>query len=150
MLQIGAFQAKNTLGSLLDRVEAGEEIVITRHGRPVARLVPETRARDVAAARTALQRMRDRVSHGEGIDWQELKADRDAEPRGSVVVENGRTVQLPEEFRIHASEVSIRKEGDDVILSPRPQNWANYLDHGPKASPDFMDNVEDLPVQERQ
>jgi prevent-host-death family protein len=78
MLQIGAFQAKNTLGSLLDLVEAGEEIVITRHGRPVARLVPETRGWDVATARAALQRMRDRVSPGEGIDWQELKADRDA------------------------------------------------------------------------
>jgi len=78
MLQIGAFQAKNTLGSLLDRVEAGEEIVITRHGRPVARLVPDTRAWDVATACAALQRMRDRVPPGEGIDWQELKADRDA------------------------------------------------------------------------
>ena len=33
MLQVGAFEAKNTFGSLLDRVEAGEEILITRHGR---------------------------------------------------------------------------------------------------------------------
>jgi prevent-host-death family protein len=40
METIGAFQAKNTLGSLLDHVEQGEQIVITRHGRPVARLVP--------------------------------------------------------------------------------------------------------------
>jgi prevent-host-death family protein len=37
--QIGAFEAKNTLGTLLDRVEAGEEITITRRGKPVARLV---------------------------------------------------------------------------------------------------------------
>jgi prevent-host-death family protein len=35
---VGAFEAKNTFGSLLDRVEAGEEILITRHGRPAARL----------------------------------------------------------------------------------------------------------------
>lgn len=77
-MEIGAFQAKNTLGSLLDRVERGEEIVITRHGRPVARLVPETRDWDVAAAREALQRMRDRVTPGERFDWEELKADRDA------------------------------------------------------------------------
>jgi len=36
MQQIGAFEAKNTLGALLDRVEQGEEIVITRRedGRP--------------------------------------------------------------------------------------------------------------------
>ncbi len=37
--QIGATDARNTLSALLDRVEAGEEIVITRRGRPVARLI---------------------------------------------------------------------------------------------------------------
>ena len=39
-MQVGAFEAKNTLGALLDRVVQGEEIVITRHGKPVARLAP--------------------------------------------------------------------------------------------------------------
>jgi prevent-host-death family protein len=39
-VEIGAFEAKNKLGMLLDRVEYGEEIVITRHGKPIARLVP--------------------------------------------------------------------------------------------------------------
>ena len=39
MKVVGAFEAKNTLGSLLDLVEKGEEVTITRHGRPVARLV---------------------------------------------------------------------------------------------------------------
>lgn len=34
-VKTGAFEAKNTLGSLLDRVERGEEIVITRHGKAV-------------------------------------------------------------------------------------------------------------------
>jgi prevent-host-death family protein len=33
-MKLAHFEAKNTFGSLLDRVEAGEEIVITRHGRP--------------------------------------------------------------------------------------------------------------------
>ncbi|MEI6255920.1 MAG: type II toxin-antitoxin system prevent-host-death family antitoxin [Planctomycetota bacterium] len=37
---VTAFDAKNRLGRLLDRVAAGEELVITRHGEPVARLVP--------------------------------------------------------------------------------------------------------------
>ena len=37
---IPAFDAKNRLGGLLDRVQAGEEITITRHGTPVAMLVP--------------------------------------------------------------------------------------------------------------
>jgi prevent-host-death family protein len=37
---IGAFEAKTHLSKLLDRAEAGETITITKHGRPVARLVP--------------------------------------------------------------------------------------------------------------
>jgi prevent-host-death family protein len=37
---VGAYEAKNGLGALLDRVEQGETFVITRHGRPVARLMP--------------------------------------------------------------------------------------------------------------
>lgn len=38
MREIGAFEAKNTFGSLLDPVQGGEAIVITRYGEPVARL----------------------------------------------------------------------------------------------------------------
>ena len=41
MREVGAFEAKNTLGTLLDLVQQGEEVVITRHGKPVARLVKE-------------------------------------------------------------------------------------------------------------
>lgn len=41
MSTVTAFQAKTRFGELLDRVARGEEIVITRHERPVARLVPE-------------------------------------------------------------------------------------------------------------
>jgi prevent-host-death family protein len=40
MATIGAFEAKTKLAELLDRVERGEEIVITRRGKPAARLVP--------------------------------------------------------------------------------------------------------------
>jgi prevent-host-death family protein len=57
MLEIGAFEAKNTLGSLLDRVERGEEVVITRRGKRVARLVPESGVRDKAKAREAAARI---------------------------------------------------------------------------------------------
>lgn len=41
MSTVTAFQAKTRFGELLDRVTRGEEIVITRHEKPVARLVPE-------------------------------------------------------------------------------------------------------------
>ncbi len=45
MITVGAFEAKTHLSSLLDRVAAGEEVLITKHGRAVARLV---RADDAA------------------------------------------------------------------------------------------------------
>ena len=41
MATVTAFHAKTQLGELLDRVVRGEEIVITRHEKAVARLVPE-------------------------------------------------------------------------------------------------------------
>ena len=39
MKTLGIFEAKTHLSSLVDAVEAGEEVVITRHGKPVAKLV---------------------------------------------------------------------------------------------------------------
>jgi prevent-host-death family protein len=48
------FEAKNKLGQLLDRVERGEEIVITRRGRAVARLVPAEPGFDRNKARRAV------------------------------------------------------------------------------------------------
>lgn len=39
MREIGAFEAKSKLGRLLDWVEAGDEVIITRRGKPVARMV---------------------------------------------------------------------------------------------------------------
>jgi antitoxin VapB len=59
-------------------------------------------------------------------------------------------VRLPKEFQFATKEVFIRKVGDEVILSPRPPDWSDYLAHGPVASAEFMEGVEDLPVQERE
>jgi antitoxin VapB len=59
-------------------------------------------------------------------------------------------VRLPKEFQFQTQEVFIRKEGNDVVLSPRPFDWTPYLAEGPVASGSFMDDVEDLPVQERE
>ena len=53
MLEIGDFEAKNKLGTLLDRVENGEEVLITRRGKAVARLVPAEPGFDRAKARRA-------------------------------------------------------------------------------------------------
>ncbi len=80
MLEMGAFEAKNTLGALLDRVQNGEEIVITRHGRPVARLVPNDGGIDRAQAQGAAIRIRARAVTAKigRFNWESLKSDRDA------------------------------------------------------------------------
>ncbi|WP_157015967.1 type II toxin-antitoxin system Phd/YefM family antitoxin [Mesorhizobium xinjiangense] len=59
MREIGAFEAKNTLGSLLDLVEQGEEVIITRHGKPVARLVAPSVCIDREKALKAVADIRD-------------------------------------------------------------------------------------------
>jgi prevent-host-death family protein len=78
-IEIGAFEAKNTLGTLLDRVEKGDEIVITRHGRPVARLVPNIEPIDRKAARAAADRIRMRALElcNGPFHWLDIKTDRD-------------------------------------------------------------------------
>ncbi len=54
MLEVGAFEAKNKFSALLDRVEKGEEIVITRRGKIVARLVPSAGGFDREKAARAM------------------------------------------------------------------------------------------------
>lgn len=75
MKEVGAFEAKTKLGQLLDWVEAGEEIVITRRGKVVAKLVPpEASGLDRDRARNAargLRAMRKGVTLG-GIKIKDL------------------------------------------------------------------------------
>ena len=71
--------------------------------------------------------------------------------RAKVFMNNrSQAVRLPKEFQFSTGEVFIRKEGEDVILSPRPTDWGPYLESGPVASDAFMEHVEELPVQERE
>jgi prevent-host-death family protein len=58
MKEIGAFEAKNKLAELLDLAESGEEIIITRHGRQVARLGPIQKPFDREAARQAVEEIK--------------------------------------------------------------------------------------------
>ena len=51
--EVGAFEAKNKLGTLLDWVEAGDEVIITRRGRAVARMVSATARHNRDDARRA-------------------------------------------------------------------------------------------------
>jgi len=78
MLESGASEAKNKLDALLDRVQNGEEIVITRHGKAVARLVP-TSGIDKAQVTAAFERIRAQAKTLKiKFDWEMIKTDRDA------------------------------------------------------------------------
>ncbi len=80
MHEIGAIEAEGRLGHLLDLVEQGEEVSITRHGREVARLVPARARADREQARAAVRRLRERAeARTKGVfDWTEWRAWRDA------------------------------------------------------------------------
>ena len=74
MKEIGAFEAKNKLAELLNLAEKGEEIIITRHGKQVARLGPVQQPFDREAARRAVEEIK-RMSKGvrlNGISIKEL------------------------------------------------------------------------------
>ena len=59
MREVGAFEAKSRLGQILDWVEAGEEVVITRRGKAVARMMPANMASDRERGRRAAARIRE-------------------------------------------------------------------------------------------
>ena len=72
MKQVGVYDAKTHLTKLLDEVEHGETITITRHGKPVAKLVPvEEPRKDVAAVIAAIREARKGRTLG-GVHPKEL------------------------------------------------------------------------------
>jgi len=73
METVGAFEAKTHLSRLLDRVAQGETLTITRHGSPVARLVPIESA-DRQRARQAGERILKRRSRLKRAPIEELIA----------------------------------------------------------------------------
>jgi prevent-host-death family protein len=79
MTEIDAFEAKNRLSELLDRVERGKQVTITRGGKPVARLVPPEEVRDIEKARAAARRIRELAKQMKlgPFDWEEWKRYRD-------------------------------------------------------------------------
>jgi prevent-host-death family protein len=73
MITVGAFEAKTHLSALLEKVAAGEDVLITKHGKPVARLVRAVETDkskiDDVIARIKEHRKRIRL----GMDWKTLR-----------------------------------------------------------------------------
>jgi prevent-host-death family protein len=74
MHTVGSFEAKTHFSALLERVERGEQIAITKHGRLVAKLVPAT-GRDREKRRKVIERLREFGRHNTlgGLDWKALR-----------------------------------------------------------------------------
>jgi prevent-host-death family protein len=75
MASIGAFEAKTHFSQLLGRVERGEEIVITRRGKAVARLVPAAARPDPEAVMAVFRRLAERARRrgAPKFDWAEWR-----------------------------------------------------------------------------
>lgn len=82
MQTIAIAQAKNNFSAMLHVVESGEDVVLTRHGKPIARIVPEVvdpeaNTRSVDALRqeamNLLNAFRAKVKPGPLLDWKELR-----------------------------------------------------------------------------
>lgn len=57
MERIGIYEAKSRLSELIERAETGKEITITRHGKPVAKLVPVRRKNESSARAAAFDEL---------------------------------------------------------------------------------------------
>ena len=82
---VGAYEAKTKFSELIARAEKGESFVITKNGRPVARIMP-TEQFDRTQARLAGERILARLAAHPPVseeeaqrNWEELKADMDRE-----------------------------------------------------------------------
>jgi prevent-host-death family protein len=74
---VGLFEAKTHLSELIARAERGEEVIITRHNKPVARLVPVVAPEPDAAARRAAVNALLRGAKGRTLDadWRTLRGE---------------------------------------------------------------------------
>jgi prevent-host-death family protein len=74
MITVGTFEAKTKLSALLDKVEAGEVVEITRHGKPVAKLI-STATKHLGSSADLIKRINDVASRSTlgPYSWKELR-----------------------------------------------------------------------------
>ena len=72
-------------------------------------------------------------------------------PRTARLFRNGtnQAVRLPRDLEIDADEVLIRREGDSLILTPKPRAWDDYFARGRRLTDDFPDTIDDSAPQAR-
>lgn len=72
--------------------------------------------------------------------------------RTASLFRNGRNqaVRLPMEFTLDADEVYIEQRGDEIVLRPKPRTWDDYFAKAETLPPDFPDDIEDAPPQQRE
>ena len=65
---------------------------------------------------------------------------------------NGRSqaIRLPAEFRFIGREVFIEKQGDAVIIRPKPRGWDDFFTRSSNVPADFLQNRSDPPPEERE
>lgn len=75
MQSIGAFQAKTHFSALLEQVEKGESVLITKHGHPVAELIPCRYKKDQEKVKQTIQHLKSFAKKHTlgGIDWKTLR-----------------------------------------------------------------------------
>jgi prevent-host-death family protein len=73
MKTVGAFEAKTHFSALLDKVEKGEQIIITKHGRIVAKLVPATAANHLRRHQAISDLKKLSLGHTLDLDWKKLR-----------------------------------------------------------------------------
>ena len=99
MESIGLFEAKTHLSELIARAERGEEVVITRHNKPVARLVPM----QASSAGVKLERRRAALA--------EIEAVREDIRRDGAGMSSDEIVQMIHEMRDEQTERKMRAAG---------------------------------------
>jgi prevent-host-death family protein len=69
---VGAYEAKTHFSELLGRVEAGEVVTITRHGAPIARLIPAQRESTPEERAAAIEELK-KFGHGRSLGGLKIK-----------------------------------------------------------------------------
>jgi len=73
-------------------------------------------------------------------------------PRTARLFRNGanQAVRLPRDLEIDAEEVLIHRDGNRIVLTPKPRSWDDYFSGGRQLADDFPDTIDDAPAQPRE